>query len=320
MLPNKHRIVISEFIDDEAATLLNQAYAVTLDPGLVDDRPRLLARLADADALIVRNRTLVDAGLLAAAPRLKVVGRLGVGLDNIDLPACQARDIAVFPATGANAQAVAEYVIAATLILLRGGYGETKAVSAGLWPRTALGKGREAAGKTLGIVGFGGIGQLTARLARGLGLSVVAYDPLQDAGAPAYRALSVAPVGLDELLAMSDVISLHLPLNADTRSLFDAARLERIKPGAILINTARGGIVDEAALARLLRDGRLAGAALDVFADEPLPPGSPLADVPNLLLTPHIAGLTVESNSRVSLMVARRVDDALRALGAPRGS
>ncbi len=317
MHATKQRIVISEFIDDEATVLLNRTYAVTADPGLVDDRRKLFALLADADALIVRNRTRVDAALLAAAPRLRVVGRLGVGLDNIDLPACQARGIAVFPATGANAQAVAEYVITTSLMLLRGSYGATAAVLAGQWPRTALGNGREAAGKTLGIVGFGNIGQLTARLAQNLGLTVIAHDPLLSADAPAPQGPAVPRVSLDELLAASDVISLHLPLTPDTRNLFDAARMKAIKPGDVLINTARGGIVDEAALAQLLREGHLAGAALDVFAGEPLAGGSVLTGAPNLLLTPHIAGLTVESNNRVSLMVARRVDEALRAAKAP---
>jgi (S)-sulfolactate dehydrogenase len=149
-------------------------------------------------------------------------------------------------------------------------------------------------------------------LARGLGLSVIAHDPMLADDAPVYRALAVSPVGLDALLAEADVISLHLPLTADTRRLFDADRLKMIKTGAILINTARGGIIDEAALAERLREGQLAGAALDVFEDEPLPAGSVLAGAPNLLLTPHIAGLTVESNNRVSLMVARRVDETLR--------
>jgi (S)-sulfolactate dehydrogenase len=304
-------IVISEFMDDVAVDRLRAEFTTHYEPTLVDTPERLRTLLSHARALIVRNRTRVDATLLAAAPALQVVGRLGVGLDNIDLDACRQRNIAVYPATGANARAVAEYVIAFSLLGLRGAYGSSAEVGAGCWPRPALSDGREAGGKTLGLVGFGDIGQLTARLARALDLHVVAHDPAYRDEAPLWALHGVAPLGLAALLDQSDIVSLHLPLTAATRGLFDRDNLARMKPGAILINTARGGIVDETALAEALRSGHLAGAALDVFDKEPLLAGSPLAGLPNVWLTPHIAGLSAEANGRVGALIAERVATAL---------
>jgi len=305
------KIVIAEFMDEPAVEALRARFAVTYDPTLVDQPDALRAALPDALALIVRNRTQVRGALLAAGARLEVVGRLGVGLDNIDIDACERRGIAVIPATGANALAVAEYVIGTAMVLLRGAYGSTPAVADGKWPRSALSDGREIAGKTLGLIGFGGIGRLAAGLARALGMRVVGCDALIAADDPAWQAAGVAPLTMDELLRQADVVSLHVPLNAATRNLIDAGRLGLMKPDALLINTARGGVVDEAALAAALKAGKLGGAALDVFDAEPLPPGSPLSAAPNLILTPHIAGVTRESNARVSTMIAERVIAAL---------
>ena len=305
------RIVISEFMDAAAVARLRERFDVDYRPQLVDEPAALAQALARADAWIVRNRTQVRGALLDAARRVRVVGRLGVGLDNIDVAACEARGIRVIPATGANAESVAEYVVATALVLLRGAYFATADVAAGKWPREALAGGREAGGKRMGIVGFGSIGRATARKAAALGMRVAGHDPLLPDDDPAWREAASEPRALDALLAESDVVSLHLPLDEDTRGLLGAARLARMKPGAVLVNTARGGIVDEAALASMLREGRLAGAALDVFGAEPLPAGSVLAGAPNLILTPHIAGLTVESNERVSAFVAERVAHAL---------
>ncbi|MEN5062541.1 hydroxyacid dehydrogenase [Achromobacter aegrifaciens] len=304
-------ILISEFMDAPAVDALRQRFKVRYEPELVEQRDALLAAAADADALIVRNRSKVDAALLQAAPRLRAVGRLGVGLDNIDLDGCAARNIAVIPATGANARAVAEYVVGAMLMLLRGAYGSTAEVAAGAWPRNALSQGLEAHNRMLGIVGFGGIGRLTASLAQGLGMRVAGCDAALPPDHPAWRETGVTALPLDELLAQADAITLHLPLTPGTRRLMDAGRIARMRPGAVLINTSRGGIVDEAALADALRTGHLRGAALDVFEQEPLPAGSPLAGAPNLVLTPHIAGLTQEANTRVSDMVAAGVTMAL---------
>lgn len=307
------KIVITEFMDLDAVQSLQGRFAVSHEPTLFDRRAELLALLADATALIVRNRTQVDGELLAAAPRLRVVGRLGVGLDNIDVTVCRARGIEVFPATGANALAVAEYVVASAMVLLRGAYLSSAAVAAGQWPRQALSEGRETAGRTLGLVGFGGIGQLTARLAQAIGMRVLACDPLLAADAPEWAASGAAHRELEQLLAESDAVSLHVPLTAQTRGLIDANRIGLMKTQAVLINTARGGIVDEAALAQALHSGKLAGAALDVFDHEPLAAGSPLATAPNLILTPHIGGVTRESNIRVSTLIAAKVADFLLA-------
>ena len=306
------RIVICEFIDERALPALRAKHEVVYDPKLVDDAPRLKAEAATADALIVRNRTQVRGDLLAALTRCRVIGRLGVGLDNIDVPACEARGMAVIPATGANALSVAEYVITSAMLLLRGAYQHTAAVAAGQWPRAALSNGRETAGKTLGLIGFGSIGQLTAKLARGLGMEVIAFDAMMDEDHPAYAAVGVRPAGLDELIASADVVSLHVPLVDSTRNLFDARRIAAMKRGAVLINTARGGIIDEAALAAALRGGHLGGAAIDVFGSEPLPASAHFADCQNLLLTPHIAGVSAESNERVSFVIADKVLEALK--------
>jgi (S)-sulfolactate dehydrogenase len=299
-------IVITEFMDEAAIAEHFAGRDVLYDPKLVDDPPRLQAALADARALIVRNRTQVRPALLAHAPKLRVVGRLGVGLDNIDLDACKARDIAVFPATGANDLSVAEYVITAALVLLRRAWFATDAVVAGQWPRTRL-MGREMSGKRLGLVGYGAIARETATRARALGMTVAAYDPHLPAEHAAWR--TAERCSLEALLATSDVVSLHVPLTNETRNMIDAAALAKMRPDAILVNAARGGVVDEAALAAALKAGRLGGAALDVFDKEPLDAtaGAVFAGVPNLILTPHIAGVTDESNVRVSGVTAAAV-------------
>lgn len=306
-MPKTTKIVITEFMDAPAVAMLAARFDTHHDATLVDRTHDLYAKLSDADAIIVRNRTQVNAALLAAGPRLRVVGRLGVGLDNIDMNACKARGVEVIPAYGANALAVAEYVIGSAMLLLRGGYQSTAAVAAGKWPRAALSNGREMSGKTLGVVGFGSIGQLTASLARGMGMNVIASDPMIASDAPLWRESAVASRTLDALLAESDVVTLHVPLLPETKNLIDAQRLTKMKPDAILINTARGGIVDETAVAAALRANKLGGAALDVFEMEPLQAGSVLVDCPNLLLTPHIAGVTAEANERVGTMIAERV-------------
>ncbi len=307
------RVVIAEFMDEAAVAVLAAGHDTLYDASLVEREADLRAACADAEALVVRNRTQVNRALLAGASKLRVVGRLGVGLDNIDVAACAERGIVVIPATGANALAVAEYVIAAALQLVRGVYASTAEVATGQWPRGRLSNGREIAGKTLGVVGFGDIGRRVTRLARALGMRTVAYDPALAATDPAWAENGAACVALGELLATADIVTLHIPLAPTTRHLIDAARLASMKPDAVLINTARGGVVDEAALAAALRAGRLGGAALDVFEREPLAAESALDGCPNLVLTPHIAGLTRESNARVSALVADRVAAALAA-------
>ena len=306
-------IVISEFMDEPAVEALSKEFDVRYEPDLVSRRDALMVAVERADALIVRNGTQVDALLLAKAGVLKAVGRLGVGLDNIDVETCRARGIQVIPATGANARSVAEYVIVATLILLRGAFASSESMAAGKWPRPKLSTGLEVGGRTLGIVGFGATGRLAASMAQGLGMKVVAYDPMLPVDAPAWRESGAERVELDALLTRADAVTLHMPLTPDTRNLFDAAKLAAMKPGAVFINTARGGIVDEAALADALKRGHLRGAAVDVFEQEPLPAGSPLADAPNLFLTPHIAGVTADSNERISALIGQRIAETLRS-------
>ena len=308
------RICISEFMDADAVQALKPGFDLRYEPGWVDRREALLDAVGEAHALVVRNRTQVDAALLARAPALRVVGRLGVGLDNIDVEACRARGIRVIPAAGANARSVAEYVVTTAAMLWRGAYLSSAVVAQGDWPRPRLSEGREAAGKTLGLIGFGDIGRLTATLAQAFGMRVVAHDPMLAADDAVWARTGVTPLSLDALLAESDAVSLHVPLVPATRHLIDARRLAAMRPGAVLINSARGGVVDEAALAQALREGHLAGAALDVFEREPLPAGSVLADVPNLVLTPHIGGVTREANTRVSMYIAEHVRQALEAL------
>ena len=306
-------IVITEFMDACAVDSLRADFDVHYDPDLHADAAGIPAVLGRARALIVRNRTRVDARLLAAGPRLVAVGRLGVGLDNIDLDACAKRDVSVHPATGANVVAVAEYVVAAMLVMLRGAYHATDRVLAGEWPRTAL-IGREASGKTLGIVGFGAIGRAVAGRAAALGVDVAAFDPILSSGDPAWSTLGVRRFDdLGAMLGVCDVVTLHVPLTETTRHLVGAAEIAAMKPDACIVNTARGGVLDETALVDALVCGKLAAAALDVFEDEPLPAHSRLEGIPNLYLTPHIAGLTEEANARTGELIASRIRRALES-------
>ncbi len=304
------KIVISEFMDEAAVAGLAARFDVRYDPELVDRPEELLAAVGEARALIVRNRTQVRGELLEGAHRLEIVGRLGVGLDNIDVEACKARGIDVHPAIGANNLSVAEYVVTAALVLLRKAWLSSDDVAAGQWPRQAL-IGAEAAGKTMGLVGYGAIAREVASRATALGMRVAAYDPhLPDD----HHAWSEAERHeLEELLGRCDVVSLHTPLTDATRHLIDTEALAQMKSNAVLINAARGGIVDDAALAAALRNGGLAGAALDVFETEPLTAetGAMFAGLPNLILTPHIAGVTEESNVRVGTMIAHAVTERL---------
>ncbi len=304
-------ILVTEFMDEAALEDFGSGFNLDYQPKLVDNRPSLLAQMAEIDAIIVRNRTQVDAGLLAAAPRLKAVGRLGVGLDNIDVQACQEKGIAVLPATGANAISVAEYVIGTALSLTRGAFTSNDEMIAGGWPRALLGNGGEIYGRKLGLLGFGTIAQEVAKRATALGMRILAYDPYLSADHAAWSGVENSSV--DEVLRSSDVISLHVPLTNETRNMIGAVQFQAMKSNAVLINTARGGIVDEQALVSALKTKTIAGAALDVFEQEPLneAAGAKFADCPNLVITPHIAGVTAEGNKRVSILTVANVKAAL---------
>ena len=301
-------ILISEFITSQALETLRSKHSVVYEPELYKDRAALIAATQNVEALIVRNLTQVNEEVLAKAARLKVVGRLGVGLENIELPACAQRNIKVIPATGANAESVAEYVIGAAIALTRGFIPATISTLKGEWPRPRFSGYHEFLGKTIGIVGFGSIGRIVAKKANAFGLKCLAYDPVLSGNEVALEGFNVPLVSLNALLSQSDAVTLHLPFLPETKGLFNLDILSQMKAGACLINTARGGIVDEFALAESLRSGHLGGAALDVFSAEPAKDLSHLVGIENLILTPHIAGVTHESNERVSQMIADEVN------------
>jgi (S)-sulfolactate dehydrogenase len=235
-----------------------------------------------------------------------------VGLDNIDMEACRARNVQVIPAVGANAPTVAEYVIGSIIILLRRGlFHRTQDILTGKWPRMAT-KGHDAFGKRLGIVGFGYIGREVAQRASALGMHVSAHDPYVATNDEVWNRMGVERCELPALLAESDIVSIHTPAVPETLNLIDATALARMKSEAVLINTARGGIVNESALVEALRAGRLGGAMLDVFDQEPFPERSDLADVPNLYLTAHDAGYSEEAFWRQGDIIAKGVRNALR--------
>ena len=309
---NMSTILISEFITSQALDSLRSVHQVVYEPELHQDREALIAAMQNIDALIVRNLTQVNEEILRGSSNLKVVGRLGVGLENIDLPACAKRNIKVIPATGANAESVAEYVVGAAVALTRGFFPATMATLKGEWPRPRFSGYHEFLGQTLGIVGFGSIGRVVAKKAHAFGLQCVAYDPMLSGDSIALDGFSVPLLQLNNLVSQSDAVSLHLPYLPETKNLLNAVRLDQMKKGACLINTSRGGIVDEIALADRLRSGRIGGAAIDVFSAEPAKDLSHFTGIENLILTPHIAGVTYESNERVSQMIA---DEVNRYLG-----
>jgi (S)-sulfolactate dehydrogenase len=301
-------VLISEFMDKGVAEGLIADFDTYWDPDLWSKRDELKARIAGAKAIVVRNGTLVDVDLLDAAPNLKVVVRMGVGLDTIDVAACKARGIEVCPSIGANAVSVAEYVIATAMILLRGPtYYATRDVAAGTWDRPKFAGSTEIAGRVMGIVGFGSIGQVVGEKARGMGMNVIAYDAMMPDDHPAWK--HARRVSLDDLVAEADVITLHCPKLPETIDLIDKRQFGRMKPGAVLINSARGGIVNEADCAEALRSGRIAGAALDTLDVEPITPevGKLFQGIENLILTPHVAGVTKESNRRIAEVAAENV-------------
>lgn len=306
-------ILISEFITSQALETLRSKHTVVYEPDLYKDRPALIAALQKIEGLIVRNLTQVNEEILVRAPHLKVVGRLGVGLENIELPACAKRNIKVIPATGANAESVAEYVVGAAVALTRGFIPATISTLKGEWPRPRFSSYHEFLGKTMGIVGFGSIGRIVAKKAHAFGLQCIAYDPMLAGDSVELDGFSVPLLSLNDLLAKSDAVTLHLPFLPETKNLFNAFALDQMKQGACLVNTARGGIVDEFALAERLRSGRLGGAAIDVFQSEPAKDLNHFAGIENLILTPHVGGVTHESNERVSQMIA---DEVNRFLGA----
>jgi len=286
--------------------------ALSLECDVVDlsgvDPARLEEALIDASGLVVRSATRVDDGLISAGPRLRVIGRAGVGVDNIDVEAATRRGVLVVNAPLANTVSAAEHAFALILSLARYIPQADASTRQGAWDRKSF-TGVELSGKTLGIVGLGRIGTLVAQRAAAFDMRVLAHDPF--VGPERARRMGVEMVDLEGLLGASDFISIHLPMTPDTEGLFGKDTLTRCKPGVRIVNTSRGGIIDELALAEAVRSGHVAGAALDVFASEP-PTDSPLFELAAVVVTPHLGASTIEAQDKAGVQVAEAVAAALR--------
>lgn len=316
VLPVVH---VADPLAEDGLVLLRDRCDVRVTQGLTE--AELAPLLADVDALIVRSETKVNASLMDRAPRLAVIGRAGVGVDNIDVPAATERGVYVVNAPLGNIVAAAEHAIALALALMRNIPEADRSVRAGEWKRAKL-MGHELRGKTLGLIGIGRVGSLVARRAAAFEMKVIAHDPFAtEAGA---RAAGAELVELDALFARADVISLHTPLTEKTRGLINATTLAQMKPTTVIVNASRGEVVDAQALAAALAAGTIAGAALDVFSGEPLAADSPLRGAPRTVLTPHIAGSTTEAQVNVAIDVVKQILDILdgkparHAVNAPR--
>ena len=289
--------------DDGLALFRDAGWSVAVSPPIKDPDVLRLA-LAGVDAVLVRSATSIDAASLADANQLRLIGRAGAGVDTIDVDAATARGIAVMNAPDGNTLAAAEHALSLLFALARHVPRADAGMKAGEWPKAGL-TGFELEGKKLGVIGLGRIGSTVARKAGALGMDVAAYDPFLPPLAAGHG--SVPLKTLQELLAWADVVTLHVPRTKETTHLLDAAALASMKRGAYLVNAARGGLIDEAALLDALDSGHLAGAALDTFATEPLPADSPLRTRPNLVLTPHLGASTGEAQQAVSTILARQV-------------
>ncbi|MFD7716487.1 hydroxyacid dehydrogenase [Streptomyces sp. NPDC059814] len=301
-------VIVSDVLPDDAVVPLEAACEVRRIDGR--DRAALFTALSDADALIVRSGTKVDAEALGHAPRLRIVARAGVGLDNVDTATAAARGITVVNAPDSNTVSVAELTVGLLLALVRHVKTAARSLEAGEWRRADF-TGVELAGRTAGIVGHGRVGRQVARRLAAFDMQILVHDPY---AVPADS--GVRSVELDELLAASDIVTLHLPRTSETAGLVGAREISLMRPTAYLINTARGGIVDEAALERALREGRLAGAALDVFTTEPPGPAA-LLGLPNVLGIPHLGASTNGAQLRAGQEVVRLVLAELAPLLAP---
>ena len=305
------RVVVAEKISPAGLDLLRHAGHDVVDLAGAG-REQLLAALADADALLVRSATSVDAALFAAAPRLSVVGRAGVGVDNVDVPAASARGVLVLNSPTGNVVSAVEHTFGVLLALMRRIPEAAASMAAGKWEKAKF-VGTELAGKTVGIVGLGQVGSRVASRARAFEARVLGHDPYLPAEKAAEMGVPLLP--LEELLTQSDVVTLHSTAVGKGKPLLGAPEIARMKRGAILVNVARGSLVDATALRAALSEGRLAGAALDVFEPEPPDPADPLRKLPNVVATPHLGASTVEAQERVSIQTVEALLEALA--GAP---
>lgn len=304
-------ILISEELHAPALERLSQRYTLVRDGGLWKDPARLIRAVAEAKVLLVRNQTRVTAELLENAPRLLGVGRLGVGLDNIDVAMASKRGVVVVAPLNANATSVAELTLGLMLALARKIPRADQSTKSGHWDRAGC-TGVELAAKTLAVCGLGRIGGMVAARARAFGMVLLAFDPFVKPDAPILRETGVALCGsLEEALSPADFVTVHLPLTPETRHVFNSKSFGMVKSGAFFINTSRGGVVDEPALLAALQTGRLAGAALDVRESEPPAIRGALDSMPNVILTPHIGAFTAEAQERTFEAVAADVERLL---------
>jgi len=315
------KVLISDELSDAAVQIFrDRGVEVDFQPKLGKDPAKLAEIIGDYDGLAIRSATKATADLIGRAARLRVIGRAGIGVDNVDIPAASAKGIVVMNTPFGNSITTAEHAIAMMLAVARQIPAADASTRAGLWEKSRF-MGVEITGKTLGLIGAGNIGSVVASRAIGLRMKVIAYDPFLSAERA--QALGIERIeDLDELLARADFVTLHLPKTEKTANLLSAGRIARMKPGARLVNCARGGLVDEAAVAQALRDGRLAGAAFDVFSVEPARE-NPLFDAPNVVCTPHLGASTTEAQENVALQIAEQMADYLisgaisNALNAP---
>jgi D-3-phosphoglycerate dehydrogenase / 2-oxoglutarate reductase len=305
-----HRVVIADRVAEAGVQLLAAAREIEVVNCAGKPREELERALGGAAALIVRSETRVTADLLTRAPQLRVIARAGTGVDNIDVHAATRRGVAVMNAPGANTVSAAEHAMGLLLALVRHIPWAAEAMRRGMWDRKRF-EGRELRGKTMGVVGLGRIGGHVAQLARAFGMQVVGHDPYLTPERAAELQVRLLP--LEQLLRQADVVTLHVAHTEQTHHLINAERLKLMKATAVLVNTARGELVDEAALADAVRDQRIGGAAIDVFAVEPLPADSPLRQLERVILTPHLAASTAEAQERVSVEICNAVRDALLA-------
>lgn len=305
------KVLITELIWSIGLEKIKQYAEVEYDPSLWNNRELLFEKVRDVDALIVRNQTNVDKELLNSANNLKVVGRLGVGLDNIDIQSTKELGVKVVFARNANAISVAEYVMAAMLEVNRPLFLANQDVKKGNWDRKKF-TGSELYGKTVGLVGTGEIAHRVGKRALSFGMNILGYDPFLTEYDFAIAETGIKHVSFKEILLFSDFISIHVPLTKATKSLFSTNEFKHMKKNAYIINTSRGGIVDEEALFVATTNHVIAGAYLDVLEEEPVNPLNPLLKCENIVITPHVAGLTEESQVRTSLLVANEVVKILK--------
>jgi D-3-phosphoglycerate dehydrogenase/(S)-sulfolactate dehydrogenase len=296
-------ILISEDVWGTPFQKLEGSFPIIRNDDLWNDPEKLKASLKDVTALVVRNRTKVTADVIAAAPKLKVIARAGVGLDNIDIKAADTAGVVVVAGLGANAVSVGELTLGLALALLRNIPGHDVATRDGGWVRTP---GRELSGLTWGLLGCGATGLATAKLLQGFGCSVIGYDPY------AKNLSNIELTTFDDVLKRSDVVSIHMPSTAETNGSINATSLALMKPDAIIVNVGRGEVINEADLMAALKAKTIAGAALDVRAQEP-PAKGEMETIPNLILTPHVAGITKESQLRINQILTSNIELVLNS-------